>query len=105
MLPLLNNGFFYIDLRLIRFFLVLWGYPGSLKWRISVTLIKLINIPLHAHKPYHVVFIYLKCCGAVPKKVPPAAARETFRIAAVKLESSAQYGTVPVPIIQQVVAN
>ena len=46
-----------------------------------------------------IIFLYLKGCGTVLKKAPPAAARETLPIFAAKLESIAQCGTVPVPPI------
>ena len=36
-------------------------------------------------------------CETALKEASPAAARETLPIVATKLESTAQYGTVPVP--------
>ena len=42
---------------------------------------------------------YLKGCETALKEAPPAAARETLHSVATKLESTAQCGTVPVPLI------
>ena len=51
------------------------------------------------YMPHSFIDICLKGCGTVLNKVPPAAARKTLPIVATKLKSTAQCGTVPVPLI------